>query len=68
MVMAGIKGSFFGVFLTWLVALFIGSAGSSGDFLQVHLVRFGDLSYYWSWPLFIIATGIAAALVWMMDS
>lgn len=68
MVIAGIKGSFFGMFLTWLVALFFGSAGSSGEFLHVHLVRVMDVSYFWSWPLFIGATGLAAALLWMMDS
>ena len=67
MVVASIKGSVFGVFLTWLVALFIGSAGSRGDFLAIHMVRVAEVSYFWSWPLFFMATLLAAALLYMMD-
>ena len=54
-----IKAVPLGAFLTWIVALFIGSAGSRGGQLAVHLVEFDQVSFHWSWPLFIAGTGLA---------
>ncbi|MEL1252081.1 hypothetical protein [Aurantiacibacter gilvus] len=64
----------FGIFLTLLVALFIGSGGSSGGLLHVFhftvpLEEFGlfDFQLYWSWTLFLAGTGLAFAILLMMD-
>ncbi len=63
----------FGIFLTLLVSLFIGSGVSSGGALHVFpidvaIAEMGiDMTVYWSWRLFIAATGLAFALLLMMD-
>ena len=48
-----------GTLLTWLVSLFIGSGGSTGGFLYIHHMTFGEHGVYWSWPLFTIGTLLA---------
>ncbi|GEM_PF-541029 len=63
----------FGIFLTLIVALFIGSGGSSGGML--HVFPFDvvvpeislDVKLYWSWTLFLAGTGLAFAILLMMD-
>ena len=62
-----------GIFLTLLVSLFIGSGGSSGGMLavfpfdvvieQIEL----DITLFWSWPLFLVGTGLAFAILLLMD-
>ncbi len=62
-----------GVFLTILVCLFIGSAGSTGGFLNIRHVHIDlaqvslDFWMYWSWVMFMIGTGLAWAILFMMD-
>jgi hypothetical protein len=51
-----------GAILSWIVSLFVGSAGSSGGFLNVHQVAILSVEFHWSWPLFFGAT----ALVWII--
>ena len=55
----------FGGLLTWIVALFIGSAGSRGGFLSVRLMEVSDYSFHWSWPLFLAGTALAWAMMAM---
>jgi hypothetical protein len=63
----------FGIFLTLVVALFIGSGGSSGGMLAVFpfdvtVQEIGlDVTLYWSWTLFLAGTGLAFAILLMMD-
>lgn len=63
----------FGIFLTLVVALFIGSGGSSGGMLNVFpfdvvVPEIGlDVKLYWSWTLFLAGTGLAFAILLMMD-
>ncbi len=63
----------FGIFLTLLVALFIGSGGSNGGALvvfpfDVTVAQISlDITMYWSWRLFLAATGLAFAILLMMD-
>jgi len=54
-----------GMILTGVVALVIGSQGSTGGQLAIHTLHFGDHAVLWSWPLFLAATGLAWALFWM---
>ena len=52
-----------GIFLTLLVTLFIGSAGSTGGQLKVFGFLVEGTRFYWSWALFCSATGLAWALM-----
>lgn len=55
-----------GAFLTLVVALFIGSAGSAGGVLEVFGFTLEGHRLYWSWSLFCAATGLVWALLAMM--
>ena len=72
-VIALLKAIPLGIFLTVLVCLFIGSAGSTGGFLYIRHVHINiaELSLnfwmYWSWTMFLIGTGLAWAILFMMD-
>ena len=69
---AFLKAIPFGIFLTLLVSLFIGSAGSSGGMLNIFrfdvIIRELGLNFdlYWSWALFLIGTGLSWAILYMM--
>jgi len=52
-----------GTLLTWLVSLFIGSAGSTGGFLYIHHLTMGEYGLLWSWPLFTVGTLLAWLLL-----
>ena len=54
-----------GVILTWVVALVIGSTGSSGGQLAIHNMTMGEIEVLWSWPLFLGGTGLAWGLMLM---
>ena len=54
-----------GVILTWVVALVIGSTGSSGGQLAIHHMELGDFTVLWSWPLFLGGTGLSWGLMLM---
>ena len=61
-----IKALPFGIFLTVLVALFIGSAGGTGGTLAIRQVEVMEVEFYWSWYLFLGGTGITWAILLMM--
>lgn len=61
-----IKALFFGAFLSWIVSLFISSAGSTGGLLYVHKVALFGAHFAWSLPIFVAGTVLAWALLWMM--
>jgi hypothetical protein len=67
-VLALVKALPFGVGLTLLVALFVGSGGSSGGVLEVVGVTFEGMRFYWSWWLFCLGTALAWALLIMMGN
>lgn len=48
-----------GTLLTWIVCAVLGKGGSSGGWLSIHRVTIDSHSFYWSWALFAIATGLA---------
>ena len=56
----------FGIILTFIVALLIGSGGSTGGFLEVRTMTVFDVQVLWSWRLFLGATGLAWGLLLMM--
>ncbi len=55
-----------GAFLTLAVALAIGSAGSAGGVLEVFGFMVEGQRLYWSWSMFLAATGLSWALLAMM--
>lgn len=62
----------FGIFLSLLVALFMGSGGATGGMLaierlDVDLAQYGiDLKLYWSWYLFLGGTVLSWILLLLM--
>lgn len=66
--MSFIKALIPGFLLTWIVSGIIGSNGSRGGMAAIEHTYIQGHGFYWSWPLFLVATGLAWALFWMMDS
>ena len=56
-----------GIVLAFVVALFIGSGGSSGGLLNGQLVTVQDFEFYWSWPLFLLGTALSFGLFLLME-
>jgi hypothetical protein len=65
--MSLIKAIFLGGLLTWVVSLILGRNHQSGGWLSVHEIVIQGYHVDWSWPLFIAATGLAWAIVAMLD-
>ncbi len=69
---AFIKAIPFGILLTILVALFMGSGGATGGMLNIVRVDVDyaplalDFNFYWSWMLFLGGTGLAFVFMLMM--
>jgi hypothetical protein len=66
--MSLIKAIFLGGFLTWLISLILGKNHQDGGYLSVHTMIISHYSVYWSWPLFLVATLLAWAILTMMPS
>ena len=64
---AFLKAVALGIFLAFIVSLFIGSGGSSGGMLNVRPVTIEGFQFYWSWALFLIGTGLSYGIFLMMD-
>jgi hypothetical protein len=64
---AFLKAIALGMFLAFIVSLFIGSGGSSGGMLNVRLVTIEGFEFYWSWALFVIGTGLSFGIFLLMD-
>jgi hypothetical protein len=67
--MSFLKALIPGFLLSWIVSGILGSNGSrGGTMLAIQHTYIQGHSFYWSWSLFLAATGLAWALFWMMDS
>jgi hypothetical protein len=62
--MALFKGMIPGLIVTLIVAVILGANGVSAGWLNVHKLHVAQLYFYWSWPLFLVAT----ALGWFVFS
>lgn len=58
-----IKAMTLGAILTGVLALVIGSQGSSAGPLAIQLVHVADANFYWSWPLFCSGSGLAFGIM-----
>jgi hypothetical protein len=54
-----IKAIILGCILTGVVAVVVGSQGSSGGALAVHSMAIADYRIFWSWPLFVLGSGLS---------
>jgi len=54
-----IKALTLGAVLSAIIALVIGSQGTSAGPLAIHPVALGDARMYWSWPVFLSGSGLA---------
>lgn len=66
--MSLIKAIVVGGVLTWLVSLVLGTNNANTGWLAVHQMVISNYKVFWSWPLFVAATGIAWAIIAMMPS
>jgi hypothetical protein len=62
-----LKAIVLGLVLAFVVSLFIGSGGSSGGLLNVYDVAIQGHHFYWSWPLFVVGTGLAFGLFLLLE-
>lgn len=58
-----LKAVVLGAVLTGVVAVVVGSQGSSGGALAIHAMPVGDQRVFWSWPLFLTGTGLSWGLL-----
>lgn len=58
-----IKAMTLGAILTGVLALVIGSQGSSAGPLAIQLVHVADAKFYWSWPVFCSGSGLAFGIM-----
>ena len=65
--MAFLKGLIPGLILTFVMAGILGSNGQSAGWLSVHAVDIEQFRFYWSWPLFVISTGLGTGIFAMLD-
>lgn len=63
--MDAIKAIVLGGILSGIISLIIGSQGSSGGQLGIHLMHAGEYAVHWSWPLFLGGTALSYALMVM---
>ena len=69
------KGMIPAILLTWVISGILGTNGSKGGFLFIHLIHIAGNSafsasphsFYWSWPLFSAATVLGTAIFMMLD-
>ncbi len=65
--MSFVKALIPGLILTLIVGTIIGSTGSQGGFLNIHHAALAGYKFYWSWQLFVAATGLSWGIFWMME-
>jgi hypothetical protein len=65
MAMEMIKALTLGAILSATIALVIGSQGSSGGALAIHMAHIADFKLYWSWPIFLSGSGLSFGLMLM---
>lgn len=75
--MSVIKAMLLGALLTGVFSLIVGSQGSQAGFLAIfpvevpvarlHFEHLHNFTFYWSWPLFLAGTGLAWAILLMLD-
>jgi len=60
------KAMALGAMLTATLALVIGSQGGGGGVLAIHPATIADIRFYWSWPIFIVGSGLSFGIILLM--
>ena len=60
--MGMIKAVIFGAIVSAVIAVVIGSQGTSAGPLAIQMVSLGEVRMFWSWPMFLSGTGLFFAL------
>ena len=58
-----IKALTFGAALAAIIALIIGSQGTSAGPLAIHTVSLSGAKLYWSWPIFFGGSGLSLGIL-----
>lgn len=58
-----IKSLILGTILSITIGLVIGTQGTSGGALAIHLVEVADMRLYWSWPVFVSGSILSFCLL-----
>jgi hypothetical protein len=66
-VIALLKGSLAGIILAFVLAEIVGRLGSTGGMLRVFEFHLHGIALYWSWPMFVAATGLSTAIFAMLE-
>jgi hypothetical protein len=64
--MSFIKALLLGGILTFIVSETIHAAKSSGGYLNIAQYQISGHYLHWSWPLFIVATGLVLGILLLM--
>ncbi|MXP42427.1 hypothetical protein GRI75_12325 [Altererythrobacter soli] len=64
---AFLKSIVLGAALAFILSLFIGSGGGTGGPLNVRSYTIEEVQFFWSWPLFVIGTGLSFGILLLMD-
>jgi hypothetical protein len=64
---AFLKALILGGVLSFVVSAAIGHAGSTGGIANIHHFVIQGFGFYWSWVLFVAATGLAFVILLMME-
>ena len=62
-----LKGSLAGIILAFVLAEIVGRLGSTGGMLRVFEFHLHGIALYWSWPIFVAATGLSTAIFAMLE-
>lgn len=65
--MTFLKALLFGSFLTFIVSEAIWAGKSRGGYLNISAVELSGHYVHWSWPLFIVATGLIWGILALME-
>jgi hypothetical protein len=52
---------------TFVLSLILGSQHTKAGWLNVERLTVESFSFHWSWPLFIILTGLAWLIFWLLE-
>lgn len=64
---AFLKSIALGAALAFILSLFIGSGGGTGGPLNVRSYTIEEVQFFWSWPLFVIGTGLSFGMLLLME-
>lgn len=56
-----------GALLSWLISTIVGQHGNTGGLLAIRHLMIEGVAVNWSWPMFLVGTLLAWAILYMME-